>query len=80
MTFIAKKDPPDAYVCVRKVNNRFKETYCGPVFSLLHMLSNILEFDTEYVFENKIARWNPEVLAKVYFLNMYTNVGFSLIL
>ena len=76
MTYIPKKDPPDAYACVRKVNNRFKETYCGPIYSLLHMLSNILEFDTEYVFENKIGKWNAEVLAKVYISNMHSNIRF----
>ena len=65
MTYIGAKHPPDCYKCVRKINNRMKETYCGPIYSLQHMLSNLLNFDIEYVYEKKIAKWSREVVAKV---------------
>lgn len=62
---MAYENPPDAFKCVAKVNNRLKETYCGPIYSLQHMLSNLLEFDIEYVYEKKIVNWSRELVAKV---------------
>ena len=65
MTYIPSSEPPDNYPCVTKVKNRLKKTRCGPVHSLHQMLSNLLEFDFEYVSELKIDKWTAELVAKV---------------
>ena len=52
------------YVCA-KVNNTMKETMCGPMFSLFHMMSNIYQFDIEYISTFNLKKWNQDLFNKV---------------
>ena len=65
MSYLNVESPPDAYKCVTKVNNKLKNSQCGPTYSLQHMLSNLLEFDIEYIYEKSIPKWNADLIAKV---------------
>ena len=53
------------YTCTEKINNKPKETVCGPIYSMYYMLSNLLEFDIEIKTTTNISKWNIELDDKV---------------
>ena len=71
LTYLPYKEMPDNYECIAKINNRLKDTWCGPIHALQHMLSNLLEFDIVYIAELNIAKWNIDLAKKVNNLKIY---------
>lgn len=56
---------PDVYYCVEKMNDKLETTICGPNFSMYYMLSDLLEFDIEFISYSKVSEWNKDIIAKV---------------
>ena len=48
-----------------KVNNTLRVTMCGPMFSLFHMMSNLFEFDIQYIRTFNLIKWNKDLSNKV---------------
>ena len=42
-----------------------KDTLCGPVFALHHMLSGLFKYNISFESERSIATWTRKIVAKV---------------
>lgn len=68
--------PPQPYYCTKKINQIMKETVCGPIFSVFHLLSNVLEFNLDIQPAYHPNIWNNglsnKVPANLYIYSMLT--------